>query len=92
MVEKVPDGFAFIGDPAYESTEKMVTIYHGISKLNSKTDNFNYYASQCCIHIEMEFGLMQMKWVILWRPMPVKLSNVKQVLAIARLHNFIINE
>jgi hypothetical protein len=93
LLEKVPDGFALIGDPAYEATEKMVPIYHGISKQNPDTDNFNYYASQCRIRIEMAFGLMQMKWGILWRPMRVKLSNIKHIiLAIARLHNFIINE
>jgi hypothetical protein len=41
----------------------------------------------------MAYGLMQMKWGILWRPMRAKLSNIKHVvLAIARLHKFIINE
>jgi DDE superfamily endonuclease len=39
MMEKVPDGFALIGDPAYEATEKMVPIYYGISELNPETDN-----------------------------------------------------
>lgn len=36
---------------------------------------------------------MQMKWGILWRPMKVKLENIKYILhSIARLHNFVINE
>ena len=45
------------------------------------------------IRIEMAFGLMQMKWGILWRPLRVKLSNIKFIInGIARLHNFTIDE
>ena len=41
----------------------------------------------------MAFGLMVKKWGILGRPVAVKLANVKHlVLAIARLHNFCIDE
>lgn len=68
-------------------------MYYGIHKNDKDCDSFNFYASQCRIRIEMAFGLMQMKWGILWRPVRVKLDNVKYViLSIAILHNFVINE
>jgi DDE superfamily endonuclease len=67
-------------------------MFYGLSKQDKDCDNFNYFASQCCIRIEMAFGLMQMKWGILWRPLKVNLGNIKYImLAIARLHNFTIN-
>jgi hypothetical protein len=41
----------------------------------------------------MAFGLMVKKWCILQHPSMIRLKNVKRmVLAIARLHNFCINE
>ena len=41
----------------------------------------------------MAFGMMQAKWGILNRPVSVKLSNLTfMAQAIARLHNFCINE
>ena len=67
-VEALPLGFCLIGDAAYEATERMVPIYQGIQKLKPKYDNFNFYASQCRIRVEMSFGLMQQKWGILQRP------------------------
>ena len=56
-------------------------------------DDWNFYASQCRIRIEMAFGLLKQKWGILQSPLKVKLKNVKRiVLATACLHNFCINE
>jgi hypothetical protein len=41
----------------------------------------------------MAFGIMQAKWGILKRPLTHALKNVKYViLAIARLHNYVIKE
>jgi hypothetical protein len=41
----------------------------------------------------MAFGMLQMKWVILQRPLGAKLKNVRWLLiAVARLHNFCVNE
>jgi DDE superfamily endonuclease len=93
VLEAVPDGFVIIADAAYEPTERVVPMYYGNSRNNPEHDNFNFYASQCRIRVEMAFGLMQMKWGILWRPMRVKLDNIKFIMmAIARLHNFTVNE
>lgn len=93
LIEALPLGTCVIGDNAYEPTERMVPIYGGLDRLDEDADNFNFYASQCRIRIEMAFGIMQMKWGILQRPLQSKLANVRwQAQAIARLHNFVINE
>jgi DDE superfamily endonuclease len=92
-LKQLPKLYVLIGDAAYEPTERLVPIFYGVNRQNEECDNFNFYASQCRIRIEMAFGLMQMKWGVLWRPLRIKLDNIKYiVLAIARLHNFTINE
>lgn len=93
LVESLPHGVCIIGDAAYQPTEHMVPVYHGADKLNAKYDNFNFYASQCRIRVEMAFGIMQSKWGILQRPVGCTLHNMLWLVqAIARLHNFCINE
>lgn len=88
-----PAMFVIIGDAAYEPSERLVPMFYGISRSDKECDNYNYFASQCRIRIEMAFGLMQMKWGLLWRPMRVKLKKIKPIMfAISRLHNFTINE
>jgi hypothetical protein len=90
---KLPLGYCIIGDAAYTATEHLIPIYKGIDRLIKKNDDFNFYASQCRIRIEMAFGLMQMKWGILRQPQSCSLNNLKYLVhAIARLQNFIINE
>jgi DDE superfamily endonuclease len=93
LIEKLPRGICVIGDAAYEPSEHMVPIYQGIDKHSPKYDNFNFYASQLRIRIEMAFGIMNNKWGILQRPLQISLKNAKWMAqAIARLHNFVINE
>lgn len=93
LVEALPNGFCVIGDAAYTATEHMVPIYSGSNKLLAKYDNFNFYASQMQIGVEMAFGMMQMKWGILQRPIGVSLANMSWLIqAVARLHNYCINE
>lgn len=93
LVESLPQGICCIGDAAYAPSEHMVPVYQGVDKLNKKYDNFNFYASQCRIRVEMAFGMMQMKWGILQRPVGCTLHNMLWLAqAIARLHNYCINE
>jgi hypothetical protein len=93
LVENLPQGFVVIGDAAYIPSEHMASIYFGVDKKKPLYDNFNFFASQCRIRIEMAFGLMTKKWGILQRNLTTKLDNDKWlILAIARLHNFSINE
>ena len=75
-IESLPFGYCVIADAAYEATEHMVPVYQGLEKLKPKYDNFNFFASQCRIRVEMAFGLMQTKWGILLRPVGCRLHNV----------------
>lgn len=93
LIEKLPFGICVIGDAAYEGTEHMVPVYSGLDRLRKKNDNFNFYASQLRIRVEMAFGLMQIKWGILQRPVGCSMRNLKWLAqAVARLHNFVIDE
>jgi DDE superfamily endonuclease len=92
-IEQIPIGICVIGDAAYQATEHMVPVYQGADKLTRKYDDFNFFASQCRIRIEMAFGMMQAKWGILQRPLGCSISNMLWLAqAIARLHNYCINE
>lgn len=93
LMEGLPFGLCVIGDAAYEPTENLVPVYQGLDRLKAKCDNFNFCASQLRIRVEMAFGMMTNKWGILMRPVSCSLRNVKWMAqAIARLHNFVINE
>ena len=73
--------------------KKMVPIYRGADATMARYDNFNFYASQLRIRIEMSFGLMTKKWGILSRPLSIKMKRMKHlVVCIAKLHNFCIDE
>jgi hypothetical protein len=84
--------YCVIGDCAYTPSEHLIPIYRG--GITSQNDNFNFFASQLRIRIEMEFGLMVKTWGILARPLSIKMIKIKRhVVAIARrLHNFCIKE
>jgi hypothetical protein len=71
QLQKLPKIFVIIGDAAYPASERIVPMFYGVNRKDPQCDNFNFYASQCRIRIEMAFGLMQMKWGILWRPIRV---------------------
>ena len=93
LIEDLPHGICIIGDAAYEPTEHLVPVYQGAERTKEKYDNFNFYASQLRICVEMGFGIMTKKWGILNRPLTISLKNVKWIMqAIVRLHNFVINE
>jgi hypothetical protein len=93
LVEDLPQGYICIGDCAYQPTERLVPIFGGDLALKPDNDNFNYFASQLRIRIEMAFGLMSRKWGILQKPLTNQLGNYKHLICcIARLHNFCIDE
>lgn len=93
LIENLPGLFCAIGDSAYTPTEHLVPIFGGPQANITANSNFNFYASQCRIRIEMAFGMMVQKWGILKKPLTCKLTNVKKVVVcIAKLHNFCINE
>jgi hypothetical protein len=79
--------------PAHTATEHLVPMFYGADKQKPWLDNFNFFALQLWICIEMAFGMMQKKWGILWHPLLVPLDKTKYIIeVIARLHNFCINE
>ena len=93
LVEDLPALYCAIGDCAYTASEHLIPIFRGEMARIPRNDNFNFYASQLRIRIEMAFRLMVKKWGILSRPLSIKMIKVKKLMvAIARLHNFCINE
>jgi DDE superfamily endonuclease len=89
LIEALPGKMCVIGDCAYTPTEHLVPIFRGANARLAIYDNFNYFASQLRIRIEMAFGLMVKKWAVLQRPLSFKLRNInKLVVAIGILHNF----
>ena len=90
-IECLPSGYAAIGDAAYEPTEHLTPIFYGVNQSDPLHDNFNYFASQLCICIEMAFRLMQMKWCYLLQPQQVTTHLPHYIMGIAFLHNFVVN-
>ena len=78
---------------AYTPTEKLLPIYRSEQAARERYDNYNYYASQLHIHIEMAFGLMVKRWSILQKPITIAIHNIKHLIcSIGVLHNYCINE
>lgn len=93
QVENLPGLYCAIGDCAYTPTEHLIPIFRGEHAVIPRYDNFNFFASQLRIRIEMAFGLMVKKWGILSRPLLIKPTKIWElIIAIAKLHNFCIDE
>ena len=93
LVESTCGVLYCIGDCAYTPTKKLLPIYRSEQSAKERYDNFNFYASQLCIHIEMAFGVMVKKWGLLQRPITISIHNIKHLIcSIGVLHNFCINE
>ena len=91
FIENLPPGYCAIGDAAYEPTERVTPIFYGVNRSDPLCDNFNYFASQLRIRIEMAVGLMQMKWHFLQEPRQATRYLPTYTMAIAHLHNFVVN-
>ena len=93
VVEQLPLDFAVIADAAYAPSEHCLPMYYGTSRNTPKYDNYNFFASQLRIQIEMAFGMMTRKWLILDLPINTTLSKAILIMhAISMLHNYCINE
>ena len=90
LIDNLPNGYVAIGDAAYHPTERLAPIFYGVNRDEPLYDNFNFFASQLRIRIEMAFGLMQMKWRFLQQPRQVTRNLPNIVMAIARLHNYVV--
>lgn len=94
LVEDLPSDYALIADAAYAPSEQCLPMFYGSSrKNNARNDNYNYYASQLRIRIEMAFGMMTRKWLILDSPVKTNFNkSILMIYCIARLHNYCINQ
>ena len=90
LIDTLPEGYCAIGDAAYYPTERLAPIYYGVNRDDPLHDNFNFFASQLRIRIEMAFGLMQMKWRFLQQARQPTKNLPMYVMAIARLHNYVV--
>jgi hypothetical protein len=81
------------GDNAYINSQYMVTPYPNTS--GGAKDNYNYFHSQLRIRIECAFGMFVQRWGMLRMVIPRNISvpkTISLVLALAKLHNFCIDE
>jgi DDE superfamily endonuclease len=93
LIKNIPSPYISIGDAGYTAFEALATIFNAYHARNPKYDNFNYFASQLRIRVEMAFGLLVMKWEILQKPLRIHPFRIwKLVVALGRLHNFRINQ
>jgi hypothetical protein len=66
LISNLPFSYCVIGDAAYSPTKSLVPMFYSLDKQRARFDNFNFYALQLRIQIEMAFSMMQRKWGILW--------------------------
>ena len=72
---------------------RRFSLFYGVDALVLENDNFNFYRSQCHIHIEMAFGMMSQKWGILKHPLSGNMQFTTEIsICVAHLHNLTINE
>lgn len=82
-----------IGDNAYVCSEHLLTPFAGLERADLKKDAYNFYISQLRIRVEMAFGMMSNRWLILKRPVSVSAKAYgKLILVIGVLHNYCLNE
>eukprot|EP01082_Thalassiosira_pseudonana_P005802 g5709.t1 g5709 contig2:1128585-1129208(+) len=80
-------------DNAYINSHYMATPYPNTS--GGARDNYNYFHSQLRIRIECAFGMYVQRWGMLRTAIPCNISvpkTISLVLALAKLHNFCIDE
>ena len=78
-------------DEAYAGGKRLVVPWSG-RYLSESKDCFNYWLSSARIFIEQCFGMLVVRWGILWRPLRVPISRMGNiVLLCCKLYNFIIN-
>lgn len=86
LIEQLPAGYICIGDAAYLPMEHFTPLFGGDLALKKDNDNFNLFASQLQIQIEMAFKMMTRKWGILQRPLLNNFYSIKHTfLCIAQL-------
>ena len=86
-------GLCLFGNNAYLNAPYMATPYTGGAA--GSVDAYNFYHSQLRIRVECAFGMLTERWAILRSAIPRNMSvkkTIALVCALARLHNFCINQ
>jgi hypothetical protein len=88
-----PEAMPSTGKSRQFYSETLAPIFGGDLALKKENYNFNYFAAQLRIRIEMAFGIITRKWGILQHPLTNSLGSIKHMICcIARLHNFCIDK
>ncbi len=81
-----------IGDEAFVCTNNFLMPYSG-HRLGTWKDAFNFYLFSMRQCVERSFVLLVQCWGILWHPLQFDFSCwIKVLMALAKLHNFCIDE
>jgi DDE superfamily endonuclease len=86
-------GLCLFGDNAYINCFFLATPFSGTA--GGSKDAYNFYHSQLRIQIECAFGILTSRWAILRKALPASITikrAVALVMALARLHNFCMDE
>jgi len=84
-----PLPYVFIGDAAFPLMENMMRPYPGLNLINEQ-HIFNYRLSRARRMIENCFGILVIRWRVLYKKMVMKPKNAQNViLACVILHNFL---
>ena len=61
ILNDMPAGIYFVGDVAFELSEKLITPFTGSQRANPLNDSFNFYFIQARIRIEISFARLSGK-------------------------------
>lgn len=93
IIDGLPNGYYIVGDNAYTLTPHLLVPFTKPELKTQGRSDYNFYISQLRIRVEMASGLLVNKWRIFKRPLRVKFSNIKYIIAACmRLHNYCISE
>lgn len=88
----LPYPFWIAADAAYPVSNSVLTPWSGKS-LSTEKDCFNYFLSKNRVAIEQAFGILVMRWGILWSALDIDVHDVPRlILALLKLHNFCIDQ
>lgn len=90
-------GLCLFGDNAYlnPSSWQHHFLQSLVELVEAKMAAYNFYHSQRRIQIQCAFGMLTHRWAILRRAIPMRVSlkkTIALVIALAKLHNFCIDE
>lgn len=87
----LPRPFWIAADAAYPASDYILTPHSG-SHLSPDQDAFNFHLSRLRVTVEQAFGMLVMRFGILWRPLDLNFRDVPRlVMALIRLHNFCVD-